>query len=255
LPAASRNIRIDSGVIEGDTVTIFYDPMIAKLIVWGADRPQALQRLRDALMASEIVGPKSNIAFLERLSRHPVVVEGRIDTGCGNVTSNSPDAGDAAPDAAVGPSLERCTASTPGAVPADEDGDGRIDLMNSLPDILASVANYFAKHGWVTGGPVAARAQADGAARSLGDWQAKPQWPLEQLEAWGYAPFQHLNPGEPTSLLTLAGPGGPEQWFTFNNFRVITTYNRSPMYAMAVNQLAQAIMDGVHDADATGSVQ
>src|SRR6185312_13292036 len=53
----------------------------------------------------------------------------------------------------------------------DADGDGRIDLMNSLPDILASVANYFAKHGWVDGGPVAARAQPDGAAKPLGDWQ------------------------------------------------------------------------------------
>ncbi|MBD8881963.1 lytic murein transglycosylase B [Rhodanobacter sp. 7MK24] len=137
----------------------------------------------------------------------------------------------------------------------DEDGDGRIDLMNSLPDILASVANYFAKHGWVAGGPVAARAQADGAAKPLGDWQSKPQWPLEQLEAWGYAPFQHLNPGEPTSLLTLAGMSGSEQWFTFNNFQVITTYNRSPMYAMAVHQLAQAIMDGVHDADNGGGAQ
>jgi len=81
LPSPSRHVRLDGGVIEGDTVTIFYDPMIAKLIVWDVDRPQALQRLRDALRASEIVGPKSNIAFLERLSRHPVVVEGRIDTG------------------------------------------------------------------------------------------------------------------------------------------------------------------------------
>lgn len=131
----------------------------------------------------------------------------------------------------------------------DAEGDGRIDLMNSLPDILASVANYFAKHGWVDGGPVAARAQPDGAAKPLDAWQAKPQWPLEQLEAWGYAPLQHLNPGEPTSLLTLQGAGGPEQWFTFNNFRVITTYNRSPMYAMAVDQLAQAIIDGVRGAN------
>ncbi len=134
----------------------------------------------------------------------------------------------------------------------DGDGDGRIDLMHSLPDILASVANYFAKHGWVAGGPVAARAQPDGAAKPL-TWQARPQWPLEQLEAWGYAPFRHLNPGEPTSLLTLDGSGGPEQWFTFNNFRVITTYNRSPMYAMAVYQLAQAIMHGVRDADSAGN--
>ncbi|WP_114239267.1 biotin carboxylase N-terminal domain-containing protein [Dyella sp. C9] len=81
LPAPSRHVRLDGGVIEGDTVTIFYDPMIAKLIVWDTDRPQALQRLREALAACEIVGPKSNVAFLERLSRHPAVVEGRIDTG------------------------------------------------------------------------------------------------------------------------------------------------------------------------------
>ncbi len=81
LPEPSRHVRVDGGVVEGDTVTIFYDPMIAKLIVWDADRPQALQRLRDALADCEIAGPKSNIAFLERLGRHPAVVEGRIDTG------------------------------------------------------------------------------------------------------------------------------------------------------------------------------
>ncbi len=81
LPATSPRVRIDGGVVEGDTVTIFYDPMIAKLIVHGADRGEALARLRDALAQCEIVGPKSNIAFLERLVRHPAVVEGRIDTG------------------------------------------------------------------------------------------------------------------------------------------------------------------------------
>jgi 3-methylcrotonyl-CoA carboxylase alpha subunit len=81
LPAPSPHVRLDGGVIEGDTVTIFYDPMIAKLIVFDINRTQALQRLREALAASEIVGPKSNIAFLERLVRHPAVVEGRIDTG------------------------------------------------------------------------------------------------------------------------------------------------------------------------------
>ncbi|HEY8682842.1 MAG TPA: biotin/lipoyl-containing protein, partial [Rhodanobacter sp.] len=81
LPAASKHVRLDGGVIEGDTVTIFYDPMIAKLIVFDATRTQALQRLREALAASEIIGPKSNIGFLERLVRHPAVVEARIDTG------------------------------------------------------------------------------------------------------------------------------------------------------------------------------
>ena len=81
LPAPSRHVRLDGGVVEGDTVSIFYDPMIAKLIVFDTDRSTALQRLRDALAACEIIGPKSNIGFLERLARHPIVVEGRIDTG------------------------------------------------------------------------------------------------------------------------------------------------------------------------------
>ncbi|MBS0514605.1 MAG: acetyl/propionyl/methylcrotonyl-CoA carboxylase subunit alpha [Proteobacteria bacterium] len=81
LPAANAHVRIDSGVIEGDTVTIFYDPMIAKLIVWDRDRPSALQRMREALAQCAVTGPKSNIDFLERLVRHPVVTEGRIDTG------------------------------------------------------------------------------------------------------------------------------------------------------------------------------
>jgi 3-methylcrotonyl-CoA carboxylase alpha subunit len=81
LPSPSPHVRIDSGVVEGDTVTIFYDPMIAKLIVWDEDRPRALARLRDALAACDIAGPKSNIGFLEQLARHPAIVDGTIDTG------------------------------------------------------------------------------------------------------------------------------------------------------------------------------
>ena len=81
LPAPDAHVRIDAGVVEGDVVTIFYDPMIAKLIVHDEDRPRALARLRDALAQCDLVGPKSNIEFLERLVRHPAIVEGRIDTG------------------------------------------------------------------------------------------------------------------------------------------------------------------------------
>ncbi len=81
LPQTGEHVRLDGGVIEGDTVSIFYDPMIAKLIVHDHDRPSALARLREALAETRIAGPKSNVAFLERLIRHPVVVEGRIDTG------------------------------------------------------------------------------------------------------------------------------------------------------------------------------
>ena len=81
LPKPGEHIRIDSGVVEGDTVTIFYDPMIAKLIAWDATRELALVRMREALAACDIVGPKSNVEFLENLVRHPAVVTGKIDTG------------------------------------------------------------------------------------------------------------------------------------------------------------------------------
>ncbi len=97
LPQASPHVRLDGGVIEGDTVTIFYDPMIAKLIVWDVDRLQALQRMRDALAECEIAGPKSNVAFLERLVRHPMVIEGRIDTGYLDRRLDEFVAGDAPP--------------------------------------------------------------------------------------------------------------------------------------------------------------
>ncbi|HEY6894905.1 MAG TPA: biotin/lipoyl-containing protein, partial [Rhodanobacteraceae bacterium] len=81
LPTPNAHIRVDSGVVEGDTVTIFYDPMIAKLIAWDATRELALVRMREALAACDIVGPKSNVEFLENLVRHPAVVAGTIDTG------------------------------------------------------------------------------------------------------------------------------------------------------------------------------
>ena len=80
LPGASKNVRLDTGVIEGDTVSIFYDPMIAKLIIWDEDRPRALAQLQNALSYADIKGPKSNIEFLEKLVRHPVVVTGKITT-------------------------------------------------------------------------------------------------------------------------------------------------------------------------------
>jgi len=131
----------------------------------------------------------------------------------------------------------------------DADDDGRIDLKASLPDIFASVANYFKQHGWVSGAPVAARAQREASAKAVEVDDTRPRWPLEQLEAWGYAPVQALDPAMPTSLQTLQGEHGEECWFTFQNFYVITRYNRSPLYALAVSQLADAIIDGVRARD------
>ena len=62
-------VRVDAGVREGDTISPYYDPMIAKLIVWGADRAQALARLDAALAQTHIVGLHTNVAFLRRVVR------------------------------------------------------------------------------------------------------------------------------------------------------------------------------------------
>lgn len=126
----------------------------------------------------------------------------------------------------------------------DEDGDGRIDLWNSLPDITASVANYFVEHGWQKGQPVAVRAQPAQDAQPLQPKNSEPLYPLQQMEAWGYAPIERVDAQTPSTLLTLDGELGPEYWLTFKNFHVITRYNKSPMYSMAVWQLAQAVAAG-----------
>ncbi len=77
-PAA---FRIDSGVREGDTISPFYDPMIAKMIVWGKDRTEALARMAQALAQYQIVGLNSNIAFLSRLITSQAFSTADLDTG------------------------------------------------------------------------------------------------------------------------------------------------------------------------------
>ncbi len=78
---AGDGIRIDTGFRAGDTITPYYDALLAKLIAWGADRPQALGRLVEALDAFEIAGVTTNLAFLKALLRHPQVVRDEIDAG------------------------------------------------------------------------------------------------------------------------------------------------------------------------------
>ncbi|MFZ5439205.1 MAG: acetyl-CoA carboxylase biotin carboxylase subunit [Myxococcota bacterium] len=74
-------IRVDSGVRPGDAITPYYDPMIAKLIVWGEDRQQALGRMADALGHTQIVGLATNVAFLKRLVESKAFSSADLDTG------------------------------------------------------------------------------------------------------------------------------------------------------------------------------
>ncbi len=80
-PAESADLRIDSGVEAGDSISPYYDPMIAKVIAWGEDRPAALRRLATALEASAVVGVANNIPFLARILRHGDFAGGAVDTG------------------------------------------------------------------------------------------------------------------------------------------------------------------------------
>ncbi|MFF7993642.1 acetyl/propionyl/methylcrotonyl-CoA carboxylase subunit alpha [Kitasatospora xanthocidica] len=76
-----EGIRVDSGVAPGTVITSAYDPMLAKVIAYGPDRPTALRRLRAALADTRILGVTTNTGFLRRLLAHPEVVAGRLDTG------------------------------------------------------------------------------------------------------------------------------------------------------------------------------
>ena len=80
-PAESLNVRIDTGVEEGDEITPHYDPMIAKLIVWDADRERALARMLQSLAQYRVVGVSSNVDFLSRLVACPAFANADLDTG------------------------------------------------------------------------------------------------------------------------------------------------------------------------------
>ena len=80
-PDSMEGIRIDTGVTGGDRIGVHYDPMIAKVIAWGAEREIAAKRLAAALAATELAGPVTNASFLGSLLRHPAFLAGEIDTG------------------------------------------------------------------------------------------------------------------------------------------------------------------------------
>lgn len=79
-PALQAGQRVDAGYRSGDTVTPYYDPMMAKLIAWGETRTQAIQRLDHLLAGTEVAGVHHNLAFLRRVIRHPDFIAGELST-------------------------------------------------------------------------------------------------------------------------------------------------------------------------------
>jgi membrane-bound lytic murein transglycosylase B len=126
----------------------------------------------------------------------------------------------------------------------DFNEDGKRDLWGSLEDIIGSVANYFRRHGWELGGPVASRVNGGvQVAGSLISGNVKPDRTVAELAESGITGSPPLPADQNVALLKLELRNDSEYWMTTENFYVITRYNRSPLYSMAVYQLSEAIRD------------
>lgn len=130
----------------------------------------------------------------------------------------------------------------------DFDGDGKRDLFANPEDAIGSVANYFHQHEWRLGEPVAGRARIRDAQAVEPFLSSK----LELTDRWQHLALAGVDladpiaPTTPVKLLRLEQAEGPEFWAVRHNFYVITRYNRSPLYAMAVYQLSQKIAEAYH---------
>lgn len=137
------------------------------------------------------------------------------------------------------------------AYSVDGDGDGRRDLWNSWDDVIASVANYLARHGWRPGEPIVVVARIpQGDLARFDTSKLELNETVGTLRAKGVEFDTALPEGAPAMLVVGEGDSGPEYRVGFANFHAITRYNRSTMYAMVVHDLGQAVASRVAPADA-----
>ncbi len=124
----------------------------------------------------------------------------------------------------------------------DFDGDQLVDIWANPADAIGSVANYFKRHGWQAGEAVVARARVKaGFDESSLSQSLVPAESLAELEQKGFIAVSDFPPQTLATAMKLLGERGPEFWLGLPNFYVITRYNHSHLYAMAVYQLSQAL--------------
>ncbi|MDK9726176.1 MAG: lytic murein transglycosylase B [Sterolibacteriaceae bacterium MAG5] len=122
----------------------------------------------------------------------------------------------------------------------DFDGDGHVDLAASPADAIGSVANFLKEHGWETGGPIALPVIVSGDPAPLIDEGIKPKRLPVEMASYGVQ--ADAAPAQAAAVIDLVTPAAAtEYWLGFNNFYVLTRYNRSTFYAMAVFQLAEEL--------------
>lgn len=120
----------------------------------------------------------------------------------------------------------------------DFEGDGVIDIWTNPNDAVMSVANYFVAHGWRPGGDVIAAANFNGDA-SVFEGGLKPKKTIAELSSLGVTSRDKVPTNAKATPIKFEGKAGDEYWLGLHNFYVITRYNHSAMYAMAVYQLSQ----------------
>ncbi len=126
----------------------------------------------------------------------------------------------------------------------DFDGDGLIDIWDNPVDAIGSVANYFAEHGWQPGAQVVSRATVrEGFDESVANQGLRPEHTVGELARNGFIAKQALSPELSATAMMLEGKNGMEYWIGLENFYVITRYNHSRLYAMAVYQLGEKIRE------------
>ena len=129
----------------------------------------------------------------------------------------------------------------------DFDNDGQVNLFNSKPDILGSVANYFVKHGWRSKESIAGplQVQKKNTIEELNPG-VKTDYQWSDFTKHGLQSKTKLPADTPVALVELEQSDETEYWTGFQNFYVITRYNHSELYAMAVYQLSLLIKDGMN---------
>ena len=128
------------------------------------------------------------------------------------------------------------------AYAVDFDGDGRRDIWTNETDAIGSVANYFARHGWRGEGAAMVRVElADESAAGLADTGLALQHTVGELRGRGVAGIDALAADAGAALFRMQAEDGVQYWLGLHDFYVVTRYNRSAMYALAVLQLGEAI--------------
>ena len=128
------------------------------------------------------------------------------------------------------------------AYAVDSSDDGKRDIWSNWTDVMGSIANYFVRHGWRKDDEVVVQASLSNQWQGeLPENKLKPEETITSLSHQGVLFVTELPGDNKSQLLTLQGDDGTEHWVGFHNFFVITRYNRSVMYALAVHQLGQEI--------------